>query len=202
MIPPIRAPLLVVQYYVKKWADAIPVRDQTAAHIKEELVKIVFRITEVLHSDQGQNFESTTLKDTLKAFGVSLVQQLTTLKGDSKVERLKWSLLQVLHTSTKSLPIGNIISLWSYIHCCATGISPFVLPQPTQFESQLAFDPTSYSGHIQEKLAQTNLPKAAACQKATLCSTLVIWCACQFPYVGKKLESMEGESRSSQPTTS
>ena len=44
-------------------------------------------------------------------------------------------------------------------------------PQSTQFEPQLAFDPTSYKGHMQEKLAEledlveTKLAEAAAHQK-------------------------------------
>ena len=61
--------LLVVQDYFTKWAEAIPLRDQTAARITEELVKSfsTLGIPEALHSDQGQNFESTILKDTLEA---------------------------------------------------------------------------------------------------------------------------------------
>ena len=64
--------LLVVQDYFTKWAEAISLRDQTAAHITEELVKLfsTLGIPEALHSDQGQNFESTILKDTLEAFKV------------------------------------------------------------------------------------------------------------------------------------
>lgn len=53
--------LLVVQDYFTKWADAIPMPDQKAERITSELVK-VFK----LHSDQGRNFESAILGQTLE----------------------------------------------------------------------------------------------------------------------------------------
>ena len=104
--------LLMVQDYFTKWAEAIPLRDQTAARIMEELVKLfsTLGIPEALHSGQGQNFESTILKDTLEAFGVR--KSHTTVyhpQGDSMVERLNRTLLQLLSVCmlTKNLPIGN-----------------------------------------------------------------------------------------------
>ena len=53
-----------------KWADAIPIPNQTASHLTEELIKVFSRngIPEVLHSDQGRNFEGTILSQTLEAF--------------------------------------------------------------------------------------------------------------------------------------
>ena len=64
--------LLVVQDYFTKWADAVPLTDQTAARITGELTKIFsqFGHPDVLHSDQGRSFESTILAQTLQAFGV------------------------------------------------------------------------------------------------------------------------------------
>ncbi|KAL5491894.1 hypothetical protein EMCRGX_G017263 [Ephydatia muelleri] len=51
--------LLVVQDYFTKWAEAIPMVDQTAATITNALVKLcsVFGLPEVIHSDQGRAFE-------------------------------------------------------------------------------------------------------------------------------------------------
>ena len=49
--------LLVIQDYFTKWADARPLPDQTA-------------IPEIVHSDQGRNFESSIVQSTLDAFGV------------------------------------------------------------------------------------------------------------------------------------
>ena len=53
--------LLVVQDYFTKWADAIAIPDQKATHITKELVKLfsMVGLPDILHSDQGQNFEST-----------------------------------------------------------------------------------------------------------------------------------------------
>ena len=64
--------LLVMQDYFTKWADAKPIKDQTAATISTELVKLfcTYGIPEIIHSDQGANFESTIIGQTLEAFGV------------------------------------------------------------------------------------------------------------------------------------
>ena len=91
--------LLVVQDYYTKWAEAVPLPDQTAAHITGELIKVssIFGHPVILHSDQGCNFESSILAQTLEAFGVH--KSRTTLyhpQGDSTVERFNWSLLQLL----------------------------------------------------------------------------------------------------------
>ena len=158
----------MVQDYFTKWPEAIPLRDQTAARITEELVKLfsTLGIPEVLHSDQGQNFESTVLKDTLEAFGVR--KSRTTAyhpQGDGMVERLNRSLLQLLRVYVDKEPANweRYLPLVLYAYRTAvhssTGVSPFVLmfgrqPRSTQFEPQLAFDPISYKGHMQEKLAE------------------------------------------------
>ena len=54
--------------------------DQTAQCITRELIEVfaVLGMPKILHSDQGQNFESTILKQTLQAFGV--VKSHTTRK--------------------------------------------------------------------------------------------------------------------------
>ena len=53
--------LLVIQDYFTKWATAIPMADQTATHIKTELTRLlsVMGLPQVVHSNQGANFEST-----------------------------------------------------------------------------------------------------------------------------------------------
>ena len=65
--------LLVVQDYFTKWADAFPMPDQTAKRITSELIGLCSRmgLPSIVHSDQGRNFESTILKQTLDAFGVT-----------------------------------------------------------------------------------------------------------------------------------
>ena len=65
--------ILVLQDYFTKWAEAIPLPNKTATTITKELVKVFsnYGLPEILHSDQGRNFESTLLQQTLDAFGVT-----------------------------------------------------------------------------------------------------------------------------------
>ena len=59
--------LLVIQDYFTKWVEAIPLPDQTAKRITKELVKVFakYDLPTTLHSDQGCNFESSMLHQTL-----------------------------------------------------------------------------------------------------------------------------------------
>ena len=72
--------------------------DQTAARIVTAVTSIVCSlIPELLHSDQGRNFESLLLRETLRAFGTN--KSHTTAyhpQGNGMVERFNWSLLQML----------------------------------------------------------------------------------------------------------
>ena len=64
--------LLVIQDYFTKWAEAIPLPNQTAELITKEIIKVfsIYGIPDILHSDQGRNFESYLMQQTLAAFGV------------------------------------------------------------------------------------------------------------------------------------
>jgi hypothetical protein len=179
--------LLVIQDYFTKWAEAIPMRDQTAARITAELVKVfsVLGLPDVLHSDQGQNFESTMLKETLQAFGIT--KSRTTAyhpQGDGMVERLNRSLLQLLRSYVDKEPadweryLPLILYAYRTTMHSSTGVSPFQLmfgrqPRSSDLDHQLAFDASSYQGHLQAKLAElrdlveTNLVEASTQQKTT-----------------------------------
>ena len=90
---------LVVQDYFTKWPEVITLPDQTAPRITTELIKLFSRLglPDVLHSDQGCNFESTVLHQTLDAFGIA--KSRTTAyhpQGDGMVECVNRSLLQML----------------------------------------------------------------------------------------------------------
>ena len=55
--------LLVIQDYFTTWVKVIPLPDQTARRITTEIVRLfaVYGIPDILHSDQGTNFESTII---------------------------------------------------------------------------------------------------------------------------------------------
>ena len=177
--------LLVLQDYFTKWADAVPLPDQTAARITGELTKIFsqFGHPDVLHSDQGRNFESTILAQTLQAFGVQ--KSRTTAyhpQGDGMVERFNRSLLQMLRTYVNTqdeweqyLPL--VLYAYRTSAHASTGASPFLLmfgrnpAASTRFSAPTAFDTLSYPAHLQAKLAEfrdfieTNLAAAGHNQK-------------------------------------
>ena len=127
--------LLVVQDYFTKWAEAIPMPDQTATRITRELIKIfaVLGMPNILHSDQGQNFESTILRQTLNAF--SIVKSHTTAyhpQGDGMMERFNRSLLQLLRSYVEQeaeweryLPL--VLFAYRTATHASTGTSPFML---------------------------------------------------------------------------
>ena len=140
--------LLVIQDYFTKWAEAIPLPNQTAELITKEIVKLfsTFGIPDILHSDQGRNFESSLLRQTLEAFGVS--KSRTTAyhpQGDGMVECLNRSLLQMLRAFVeqqeeweKFLPL--VLHTYRTAPHSSTGISPFMLmfgcePKPAVMEA-------------------------------------------------------------------
>ena len=96
--------LLVIMDYFTKWAEAVPLLDQKATSIIKAVIKICssFCIPDVIHSDQGRNFESLLFREMLTAFGVQ--KSHTTAynpQGDGMVERLNRSLLQLLRCYTQ-----------------------------------------------------------------------------------------------------
>ena len=178
--------LLVVQDYFTKWATAIALPDQTAVRITRELVKLFseFGVPSIVHSDQGRNCESTVLRQTLDAFGVS--KSHTTAyhpQGDGMVERMNRSLLQLLRSYVETqdeweryLPLV-LFAYRTAVHA-TTGVSPFVLmfgrsPQISDLSTPTAFDSASYQTQLQAKLAELqdfvecHTTQAASKQKAT-----------------------------------
>jgi len=161
--------LLVVQDYFTKWVEAIPIPDQTAQCIVSELLKLfsTMGVPEIVHSDQGRNFESALLRHTLEVFGAS--KSHTTAyhpQGDGMVERFNRTLLQMLHSYVdtkedweKYLPLVHY-AYRTAVHS-STGTSPFNLmygraPKTTAFEQNRAFAPSSYQAHLSAKLAEMN----------------------------------------------
>ena len=94
--------LLLIQDCMTKWAEVIPIPNQTATRIIAELIEVFscYGIPDILYSDQGRNFESIILLQTLEAIGVT--KSHTTayhLASDGLVERFNRTLLQMLRMS-------------------------------------------------------------------------------------------------------
>ena len=159
--------LLVIQDYMTKWAEAIPIPNQTASRITAELIKVFSRygIPDILHSDQGRNFESTILLQTLEAFGVT--KSHTTAyhpAGDGLVERFNRLLLQMLRAYVqqhndweKYLPL--VLYAYRSATHSSTGVSPFELmfgrcALKPPLHTNTAHDVTSYQDQLRAKLAQ------------------------------------------------
>ena len=140
--------------------------DQTAVCITNELVKLFSRLglPQILHSDQGRNFESTALKQTLEAFGIS--KSRTTAyhpQGDGLVECFNRSLLQLLCSFVHSGPdweryLPLVLYAYRTSRHASTGVSPFQMMfghQPKLPEHTVgAFDTHSYQAHLHAKLAE------------------------------------------------
>ena len=109
--------LLVIQDYFTKWATTIPLPNQSAATITSALINLFSQMgmPNAVHSDQGCNFESTILKQSLDAFGISKSHTTTYHpEGDGMVKRFNRSLFQLLCTYVK---IGRNTF---HLHCMLT----------------------------------------------------------------------------------
>jgi len=188
--------ILVVQDYFTKWAEAIPLPNQIAANITRELVNSKFGMLDILHSDQGRNFESFLLRQTLDAFGV--VKSRTTAyhpQGDGMVKGSTVHYYKCyVHVCTQAYWEEFLPLVW-FTYCTSvhtsTGVSPFELmfgrnAQNFSLTSPFAFDPQSYSVPsyhsittlckliwlkllTTSKLHITDIPKIDALRWVTLC---------------------------------
>ena len=177
--------LLVMQDYFTKWADAKPIKDQTAATISAELVKLfcTYGIPEIIHSDQGANFESTLIEQTMEAFGIKKSHTTSYYpERDGMVERFNRSLLQLLRTYVekregwkKYLPLA-LFAYRTVVHS-STGVTPFMLMYGREPSSGICTSPMGHEVHefpavLQSKLAklrdlvETHNAEAASRQKS------------------------------------
>ena len=130
------------------------------------MIKVFSRygIPDILHSDQGRNFESTILLQTLEAFGVT--KSHTTAyhpAGDGLVEHFNRSLLQMLRAYVqqhndweKYLPL--VLYAYRSATHLSTGVSPFELifgrcALKPPLHTNTAHDVTSYQDQLRAKLA-------------------------------------------------
>ena len=159
--------LLVIQDYFTKWAEAIPIPNQTATCITQEVVQVFsrFGLPAILHSVQGANFESTKLSQTLEAFGVR--KSCTTSyhpQGDGMVERFNRTLLQMLRTYTQQQSdweqhLSLVLLAYRSATHPSTGLSPFELmfgrsATHADLPELLAFEPMSCQADVRKRLAE------------------------------------------------
>ena len=124
-----------------------------------------YGMPDILHSDQGCNFESSILLQTLEAFGVK--KSRTTAyhpQGDGMVERFNRSLLQMLCSYVNDhAEWERYLPLVLFAYCTAvhalTGVTPFEMmfgraPQQPPFPETTAYDVMSYQNYLRSKLAQ------------------------------------------------
>jgi len=159
--------LFVIQDYLSKWADAIPISNQTADQITKELVKVFsnYGMPDILHSDQGRNFESCILRKTLEAFGVQKSQTTTYHpQGDGMVKRFNCSLLQMLrsyvcdHAEWEQYLPYILFAYRTAVHA-STGVSPLKMmfgcpPHQPPLPDTSAYDVVSYLNQLCSRLAQ------------------------------------------------
>ncbi|GBM90897.1 Retrovirus-related Pol polyprotein from transposon 412 [Araneus ventricosus] len=77
--------LLVLMDYFTKWPEAIPITDQEASTVAEELVRARisrYGVPMILHSDRGTNFNSALFTELCKLFGI-LKTRTTALHPES-----------------------------------------------------------------------------------------------------------------------
>ncbi|KAL5506361.1 hypothetical protein EMCRGX_G007983 [Ephydatia muelleri] len=127
-----------------------------------------FGIPEILHSDQGANFESTMIRRAA-AFGIT--KSRTTSfhsQGNGMVERFNRTLLQLFRCYSEENDLdweGNLpLVLYAYRTACnaSTGFSPFVLMMgrdPVQqslpsMTNSSAQDPTSYNNNLRVNMTE------------------------------------------------
>ena len=156
--------LLVIQDYFIKWAEAIPIPDQSARRITKEFITVFshYGLSDIL---QGRNFESSILRQTLEGFGNKKTR--TTAyhpQGNGMVKQFNRSLLQLLcayveHQTDweQHLPYA-LFAYRSAIHT-STGVSPFELmfgcppvQHPLLFAT--AYDAVSYQSKLRSTLSR------------------------------------------------
>ncbi|XP_051953222.1 retrovirus-related Pol polyprotein from transposon opus [Xyrauchen texanus] len=93
--------ILVITDHFTKYAVAIPTRNQTAQTVAKSLwdnFLVHYGFPEKLHSDQGADFESHTIKELCKIAGIHKVRTTPYHPRGNPVERFNRTLLQMLGT--------------------------------------------------------------------------------------------------------
>ena len=127
--------LLVIGDHFSKWCEAFPTKDQKATTVAPILVSKLFSRfgpPDVLHSDQGTNFESNLMKDICNMMGIH--KSRTTAyhpQGDGQVERQNRTLQEILSTFVADHPgdwdlfVDLAVYAYNTSRHESTGFSPY-----------------------------------------------------------------------------
>ena len=149
--------LLVIQDYFTKWVEVVRMPDQTATYIVSAVTKIFcsLGIPEVLHLDQGRNFESLLFRGTLKAFGAKKLHTMAYHPQRRMGKSFATNPVYVLHSN----PLVHWLLMYG---------RP---PQQASFKQIHFFDIDSHHYQLQAKLAEmcdfieANLVESASRQR-------------------------------------
>ncbi|GBM29862.1 Retrovirus-related Pol polyprotein from transposon 412 [Araneus ventricosus] len=133
--------VLVLMDYFTKWPEAIPIPDQEASTVAEELVRSRisgYGVPMILHSDQSTNFNSALFTELCKILGI-LKTRTTALQSESDgmVERFNRTILNhlSLFVSRSQTDWDTHLTLFLLAYRSAehevTGLIPAEMPKAT-----------------------------------------------------------------------
>ena len=129
--------ILVVTDHFTKWCEAFPTKDQKASTVAQTLISKVFSRfgpPNILHSDQGANFDSNLMHEICDIMGVAKTR--TTVyhpQGDGQIERHNRTLQDMLATFVSvirddwDLWLDPGVNAYNTSRQESTGVSPYEL---------------------------------------------------------------------------
>ena len=110
--------VLIIGDYFTKWVEAYPISDMEATTVAKCLYDFICRFgaLDMLHTNQGWNFESALISELCKILGMTKTRTTPYhLQSDRMIERFNRALLSMLNTALrkKGRRIGRLLCLLS-----------------------------------------------------------------------------------------